>query len=189
MWKSHPEEKSLPLAPPTQRPLSGPSAPPSTTGRESQPMQSSKTSKEAFRAEITAHIGKAVIIKGELSGSEDLYLDGEVEGSIALQNHTLIVGPNGRIRANIGAREVVVHGRIEGNITGAERVELKQSCVLTGDIHTRRIVIDDGAFFKGQVDLQAESEAEAPPAAVAAAGIGAVSGMPFSSQSSFLEHS
>ena len=84
-----------------------------------------------------AHIGKSVIIRGELSGSEDLYLDGEVEGNISLMDHNLIVGPNGRVRANIAAKEVVVHGKVDGNVQGNERVELKKSAVLSGDISTR----------------------------------------------------
>src|SRR3954467_12518858 len=101
-----------------------------------------------------AHIGKSVIVKGELSGSEDLYLDGEVEGSIELRGNSLTVGPNGRVRANVHARDVVVHGKVDGNIRGTERVELKKSAVLNGDIATQRIVIEDGAYFKGAIDIQ-----------------------------------
>ncbi len=104
-----------------------------------------------------AHIGKSVLVKGELSGSEDLYLDGEVEGSIQLKDHSLIVGPHGRVRANIQARDVVVHGKVDGNVRGTERVELKKSAVLVGDITTQRIIVEDGAFFKGAVDIQKES--------------------------------
>ena len=101
-----------------------------------------------------AHIGKSVIIRGELSGSEDLYLDGEVEGSIELKGHSLTIGPNGHIRANVHAQEVVIHGRIDGNIRATDRVELKKSAVLSGDIFTQRIMIEDGAFFKGAIDIQ-----------------------------------
>lgn len=112
-----------------------------------------------FKADV-AHIGKSVLVKGELSGSEDLYLDGEVEGSILLKDHSLIVGPHGRVRANIQARDVVVHGKVDGNIRGTERVELKKSAVLVGDISTQRIIVEDGAFFKGAVDIQKESKTE-----------------------------
>lgn len=145
---------------------------------------------EPFRAEAAAHIGKSVLVKGELSGSEDLYLDGEVEGAIDLKNHKLVVGPNGRIRANINAREVVLHGKIEGNITGAERVELKTSCVLTGDITTQRIVIEDGAFFKGVVDLHRDNKtAEPRKSAVATNGGNGVSPIAvMSPQPALLEH-
>lgn len=108
-----------------------------------------------FRADV-AHIGKSVLVKGELSGSEDLYLDGEVEGSIELRDHSLVVGPHGIVRAHINARDVVVHGKVDGNIKGTERVELKKSAVLVGDIFTQRIIIEDGAFFKGAIDIQKE---------------------------------
>lgn len=111
---------------------------------------------ENYRADV-AHIGKSVLVKGELSGSEDLYLDGEVEGSIDLKGHSLTIGPHGRVRANVHARDVVVHGKVEGNLRAAERVELKKTAVLMGDIFTQRIVIEDGAFFKGGIDIQKEA--------------------------------
>ncbi len=117
-----------------------------------------------------AHIGKSVVIKGELSGSEDLYLDGEVEGSIELRSHSLTVGPNGRVRANINAKDVVIHGKVDGNVRGTDRVELKKSAVLNGDVVTQRIVIEDGAFFKGSIDIQkGEAKPEAARAMAAAA--------------------
>jgi cytoskeletal protein CcmA (bactofilin family) len=111
-----------------------------------------------------AHIGKAVLIKGELSGSEDLYLDGEVEGTIELHHNSLTVGPNARIRAHVHAREVVIHGKVDGNISGTERVELRRSAVLVGDITTQRISVEDGAYFKGNIDVQREAKSEAKPA-------------------------
>ena len=103
-----------------------------------------------------AHIGKSVLIKGELSGSEDVYLDGEVEGSIQLHDHSLTIGPNGHIRANINAKEIVIHGKVDGNVTGSQRVELRKSAILVGDIATQRILIEDGAFFKGGIDIGKE---------------------------------
>ena len=105
-----------------------------------------------------AHIGKSVVIKGELSGSEDLYLDGEVEGSIELHDHNLTIGPNGRVRANINAKAVVVQGKVDGSISGSERVELRKSGVLVGDIVTERIVIEDGAYFKGGIDIRKDKD-------------------------------
>jgi cytoskeletal protein CcmA (bactofilin family) len=108
-----------------------------------------------------ARIGKQVSVKGELSGREDLFVDGEVEGSVELSGHGLTVGPNGRIRANVQAQTVVIFGRVEGNVKGSERVELRKSAVVTGDILTQRIVIEDGAFLKGGIDIQKpESKAE-----------------------------
>jgi cytoskeletal protein CcmA (bactofilin family) len=94
------------------------------------------------------------VVKGELSGSEDLIVDGEVEGSITLKGQTLTIGPNGRVRANIEARNVIVHGRLNGDIHATERVELRKTSSLAGDIATARISIDDGAFFKGGIDIQ-----------------------------------
>jgi len=116
-----------------------------------------------------ASIGKSVVVKGELSGSEDLLVDGEVEGSIELRGQALVIGPNGRVHANIHARDVVIHGKVNGTVRDAERVELKKSAVFVGDIFTQRIVIEDGAFFKGGIDLQREAKEAEPGAKVPAA--------------------
>ena len=100
-----------------------------------------------------AQIGKSVYIKGELSGSEDLYLDGQVEGSIALKGNSLTVGPNGQVKGSVEAKSVVVQGKLEGNIQASERVELRKSAIVTGDITTQRISIEEGAYLKGKVDI------------------------------------
>ncbi|MFY9976948.1 MAG: polymer-forming cytoskeletal protein [Candidatus Sulfotelmatobacter sp.] len=100
-----------------------------------------------------AQIGKSVVIKGELSGSEDLFLDGLVEGTIALKGNSLTVGPNGQVKASIDAKGVVVQGKLEGNIQASDRVELRKSANVTGDIATQRISIEEGAFLKGKVDI------------------------------------
>jgi cytoskeletal protein CcmA (bactofilin family) len=101
-----------------------------------------------------AQIGKSVIIKGELSGSEDLYVDGQVEGTIALKGNSLTVGPSGQVRASVEAKGVVVQGKMEGNIQASDRVELRKSAVMSGDIATQRISIEEGALVKGKVDIQ-----------------------------------
>jgi cytoskeletal protein CcmA (bactofilin family) len=117
-----------------------------------------------------AHLGKSLMIKGEVSGSEDLYLDGQVEGAIDLKGNRLTLGPNGRVKANVTARSAVIHGKLEGNITATDRVDLKQSATVTGDIVTQRISIDEGAFFKGGVDIsRAAGQPESKPASTAAA--------------------
>src|SRR6266567_8937016 len=103
-----------------------------------------------------AQIGKSVVIKGELSGSEDLYVDGQVEGSIELAGNRLIIGPHGQVRANVNAKGVIVQGKLEGNIRASERAELTKSAVVTGDIATQRVAIEEGAYFKGKVDIQRE---------------------------------
>jgi|SRR5215831_3717543 len=112
-----------------------------------------------------AHIGKSVVIKGELSGSEDLYIDGQVEGSIELRNNSLIVGPNGNVKATVSAKGVVVQGTIEGTVSAAERVELRKSAVVNGDVVTQRIAVEEGAFFKGKIDVQKEPGKAAAPSA------------------------
>jgi cytoskeletal protein CcmA (bactofilin family) len=118
-----------------------------------------------------AHIGKSVLIKGELSGSENLFVDGEVEGRIELPGSNLVIGPNGRIKANIQAREVVVNGKVDGNITASERVELRKTASLSGDIVTARIIVEEGAFFKGSIDIQRESASRAAEAKPAVASV------------------
>jgi len=105
-----------------------------------------------------AQIGKSVIIKGELSGSEDLYVDGQVEGSIALRNNSLTVGPNGQVKASVEAKAIVVQGNLEGNVQASDRVELRKSAVVSGDISTQRISIEEGAYLKGKVDIQGKGD-------------------------------
>jgi len=117
-----------------------------------------------------AHIGKSVIIKGELSGSEDLYVDGEVEGTIELEGNNLVIGPNGQVRANVNGKGVVVQGRLEGNIHASERAELRKSAVAIGDILTQRIAIEEGAYFKGKVEMEKESGSSAAVASGSRAG-------------------
>lgn len=191
MWKPRPDEKPASSNPPSQPALNPSSTPGPNVMRETRQPEQARIS-EPVRNEVAAHIGKSVLVKGELSGSEDLYLDGEVEGTIELRDHTLTVGPNGRLRAHISAREVIIHGKAEGNVTASERVELKKSCVLVGDISTQRIVIEDGAFFKGSVDLHRESKHEQPRkvfAASVSAGQSTTAVAPvFSPQPSLLEH-
>jgi len=103
------------------------------------------------------HIGKSVVIKGELSCSEDLYIDGQVEGTIDPRGNRLTIGPNGRVKANVIARAVVVQGKLEGNIQASDRVELKQSAIVVGDVVTQRISIDEGACIKGSVEIQKDA--------------------------------
>jgi len=105
-----------------------------------------------------AQIGKSVMIKGELSGSEDLYVDGQVDGSIALKNHSLTIGPHGQVKATVEAKGLVVQGKLEGNVLATDHVELHKSAVFNGDITTQRITIEEGAYLKGKVDIQGKGE-------------------------------
>lgn len=114
---------------------------------------------ETARGETTL-IGTSIVIKGELSCGEDLYIDGQVEGTIDPKGKRLTIGPHGRVKANVTACAVVVEGKLEGNIQATDRVDLKQSAVVTGDIATQRISIDEGAYFKGGLNIQREAPKE-----------------------------
>jgi cytoskeletal protein CcmA (bactofilin family) len=100
-----------------------------------------------------ASIGKAVKITGQIFSREDFYVDGEVEGTLEALEHRITVGPNATIRASIKAREVVVLGAINGNVEAVDRIEIRKEARLTGDLRTARITIEDGAFFKGSIDI------------------------------------
>src|SRR2546430_1810721 len=108
-----------------------------------------------------AHIGKSVVIKGEVSGSEDLYVDGSVEGKTALRNQSMTVGPNGNVKADVVAKAVVIQGKLDGSVNASDRVELRKAAVVKGDVTTQRIAIEEGAFLKGKVDIQKEDGKEA----------------------------
>lgn len=101
----------------------------------------------------SATIGKAVMVKGQIFSREDLVIDGEVEGTVELQEHRLTVGPNGKVAAGIKAREIVVLGAIHGNVEATDKIDIRKDAKLVGDIKTARIVIEDGAYFKGSIDI------------------------------------
>jgi cytoskeletal protein CcmA (bactofilin family) len=122
-------------------------------------------------AEGSTVIGKSVIIRGELSGNEDLYIDGDVEGTVTLQESRLTIGPNARVRADISVRDVVVFGHLTGNVKATGRVDLRQSALVKGDILAGRLSIEESAVLTGRVELKASSEAPkgSTPATTAAA--------------------
>jgi cytoskeletal protein CcmA (bactofilin family) len=110
-------------------------------------------SPEPVKSSRAANIGASILIKGELQGDEDLIIDGRVEGKIDLREHNLTIGPNGKIKADLYARTIVVSGEVTGSAFAAERVEIAPSGRLMGDITSPRITIADGAHFKGSVDM------------------------------------
>jgi cytoskeletal protein CcmA (bactofilin family) len=114
-------------------------------------------------------IGKSVIIRGDLSGNEDLYLDGDIEGTITLAESRLTIGPNARVRANITVRDVIVLGDLIGNVQATGRVDLRQSASVNGDILAGRLSIEESAILKGRVELRAPSEAKQASGAHSAA--------------------
>ncbi len=174
MWKptNQPGTPGRPAEP--ERPtMSTPTAPAaSDTAAAPRPVTTTTTSDQAT-------IGKSLVIKGEVTGSESLYIDGRVEGSINLSGNRVTVGRNGVVAANINAREIVVLGKVRGNLTASDRVDIRSDGSLTGDVVAARISIEDGAFFKGGIDIRkaggkpeevkGASSVSAAPEAVAAA--------------------
>ena len=143
---------------------------PSTTTATTAPSVSMSTSEPAAvpRPVTTttsdqATIGKSRVIKGEVSGSESLYIDGRVEGSINLSGNRVTIGRNGVVAANINAREIVVLGKVRGNLTASDRVDIRSDGSLTGDVVAARISIEDGAFFKGGIDIRKAGAAGGKP--------------------------
>src|SRR5260370_25723876 len=112
-----------------------------------------------------ATLGKAVKVVGQIFSREDLYVDGEVEGTVEALEHKLTIGPNGVVRATVKAREVVALGYIKGNVEATDKIEIRKDAKLTGDIRTARIIIEDGAYFKGSIDIVKPEPAKGAPKA------------------------
>lgn len=137
-----------PRAAPPAPPVETPSRPPAVTGEQ-------------------ATISKGLVIKGDITGSESLYIDGKVEGSVNLPGNRVTIGRNGQVAANITAREIVVLGKVKGNVSASDRVDIRAEGSLNGDVAAARISIEDGAFFKGGIDIKkpdAKSAAVPSPA-------------------------
>ena len=115
-----------------------------------------------------ALIGASVVIKGELDGSEDLTIEGHVEGKIELREHTLTIGQNGRIKAQVFAKSVIVLGELVGNINAADKVDIRENGSVDGDIISPRVAIAEGAHFRGSIDMQRKGAAPGKPAAAGA---------------------
>ena len=108
--------------------------------------------------EEVASIGKSIVINGELSGSEDLTVEGQVEGKIELRDHVLTVGSNGRIKAQVSAKAIVVFGQVTGNLSATEKVDIKENGSVDGDIVAPRVAIADGSHFRGSIDMQRKEQ-------------------------------
>lgn len=151
------------------RPTSGQPAPqapaPATPGVPSPRPEASHYNAE----KDIVNIGKSVVIKGELNGSEDLTIEGHVEGTIQLRDHVLTIGPNGRIKAQVFAKSVIVLGEVTGNVTASDKVDIRDNGSVDGDIVSPRVAIAEGAHFRGSVDMQRKPGAAAKPAGQAAA--------------------
>lgn len=158
MWKPNQPGSSTPSTPEPARP-----ATPAAGSYEARPTGAAGAAPSTEQATI----GKSLVVKGELSGSESLYIDGKVEGTINLPGNRVTVGRNGQVAANILAREIVVLGKVRGNCQASDRVDIRSEGSLTGDVIAARISIEDGAFFKGGIDIRkpgAEAKTEPAPA-------------------------
>ena len=144
MWKR--DEAVKPTSQPT------PAAPVASNVQPSTPVAQQAEPRRIERDLV--NIGKSVVIKGELSGSEDLTIEGQVEGKIELKDHLLTIGPNGRIKAQVFAKTVIVLGEVNGNVSASEKVEIRDGGSVDGDIISPRVAIAEGAHFRGSVDMQ-----------------------------------
>ena len=158
MWKPQTGQTSPSLTPEPIRP-----ATPATPAAESAaPRPTAPSSASSVGEQAT--IGKGLFIKGEITGSESLYIDGKIEGTINLPGNRLTVGRNGQVNAAVNAREIVVLGKVKGNVTATDRVDIRAEGSLTGDVAAARISIEDGAFFKGGIDIKkADNKPQAVP--------------------------
>ena len=146
---------------------------PSPTPEPSRPVAPPPAVEPVHRATATvgdqATVGKGLTIKGEISGSESLFIDGKVEGSINLPGNRVTVGRNGQVTASVAAREIVILGKVRGNISASDRVDIRAEGALTGDVSAARISIEDGAFFKGGIDIKKPEAKPGVPVATEAA--------------------
>ena len=175
MWnKRREDEVPKPVAPPSATPM-GVTAPPSPIPVEAKKEAPSVSSIPVGRFDSdasrggSATIGKAVRVVGQIYSKEDLYVDGDLEGTVEALEHKLTIGPNGTVHASVKAREVVALGTIQGNVEAAEKIEIRKDAKLVGDIKTARIIIEDGAYFKGSIDIVKPESARPAPRPQAAA--------------------
>lgn len=171
MWnKRRDEEPQRPYSPPSPAAPQAP-APPTHIEPKKETTPVSSMPQGRFEPEnrgSAASIGKAVKIIGQIFSKEDLYVDGDLEGTVEALEHKLTIGPNGTVHAGVKAREVVALGTIQGNVEATERIEIRKDAKLVGDIRTARIIIEDGAYFKGSIDIVKPEPGKAAPKPVAA---------------------
>ncbi len=151
MWTSKQSQTNSPVIPTAQ----GPGSPIKSSNATPTMRPSSPNAREV------SCLGSSLVVKGEISGGEDLQVDGRVEGPISLQSQRLTVGHTAHLHSEILAREVVIYGKVEGNLRVRDRVEIKKDGSVMGDIATARISIEDGAYFKGRIEIDRDNR---PPA-------------------------
>jgi cytoskeletal protein CcmA (bactofilin family) len=150
MWKRDEAVKPTGSAGPGSAPATPTSAPPAAEPTRPQP----NASHDHRLERSTVNIGKSVVIKGELNGSEDLTIEGQVEGKIELRQNVLTIGPNGKIKAQLFAKSVIILGEVIGNVTATEKVDIRDNGSVDGDIASPRVAIAEGAHFRGSIDMQ-----------------------------------
>jgi len=150
MWKR--DEAVKPTGPASPATPATPATPAQQT-QASAPAQPEPRRHQMMERDVV-NIGKSVVIKGELNGSEDLTVEGHVEGKIELRDHVLTIGPNGKIKAQVFAKAVIVLGEVNGNVTATEKVDIRDGGSVDGDIISPRVAIAEGAHFRGSVDMQ-----------------------------------
>ena len=150
MWK---RDESVKPASGPGTPGTAPAAAPNQSQTASAPPAPQPEGRRQNERDVV-NIGKSVVIKGELNGSEDLTIEGHVEGKIELKDHVLTIGPNGRIKAQVLAKSVIVLGEVNGNVTATEKVDIRDGGSVDGDIISPRVAIAEGAHFRGTVDMQ-----------------------------------
>jgi cytoskeletal protein CcmA (bactofilin family) len=168
MWnKKRDEEPARPLIPPAGRPVA-PAAPisvapsPMELKKEATPVSSMPGGKMEPESRGSATIGKAVKVVGQIFSREDLFVDGDLEGTVEALEHKLTIGPNGTVHAGVKAREVAVLGTIQGDVEATDKIEIRKDAKLVGNIKTARIIIEDGAYFKGSIDIVKPEPKAAP---------------------------
>jgi cytoskeletal protein CcmA (bactofilin family) len=164
MWKPNQPGTGAPAAP---EPIRGGIPTPPLDASPARPAPSVPSSSPVPPAGEQATIGKSLVVKGEVSGSESLYIDGKIEGAINLPGNRVTIGRNGQVAANIMAREVVVLGKVRGNVHASDRIDIRSEGSLTGDVIAARISIEDGAFFKGGIDIRKPGATDAKGNAIA----------------------
>jgi len=146
-----------------------PAGAPSTPSSSSSPIR--ETPREVpVSSKAAACISQGIKIKGEVTGSEDLFVDGQVDGKLSLTNGSLTIGPNGNVKADVTAREVIVRGKIEGKVSGRDKVQLWSTGQVTGEVQTDRLAIEDGAMLRGKVEAGKQPSKTGEAQAAAAAG-------------------
>jgi cytoskeletal protein CcmA (bactofilin family) len=140
----------------------GPVAPTQHQPQANVPAAQAEPRRQQMTEGDVVNIGKSVVIKGELNGSEDLTVEGHVEGKIELRDHVLTIGPNGKIKAQVFAKAVIVLGEVNGNVTATEKVDIRDGGSVDGDIISPRVAIAEGAHFRGSVDMQRKGAQPAP---------------------------